>query len=369
MVHDAIPDLQYEPSQLHKALLDLPWSDVFTTNYDTLLERACRSVVSQRYDLVQNPDDLGYSNRPRIVKLHGSLHSDRRFVITDEDYRRYPRKFAPFVNAVQQTLLENTLCLIGFSGDDPNFLQWIGWIHDNLGHRDSPKMYLVGLLQIPPAQKKLLESRNITLVDMSICPDVGRDPYRALDRFLSHLQNRRDAENQLDWPRSAHEPPAPDHKDLTEVVETWAAQRRRYPGWMVLPEDLRASLWSNTSMWVGEPPSARSLPAVLDLEFAFELVWRMEKCLCPIIENQVSFLEATIDRYWPATSEDASLESLAIDGMSVDARGLTVDHIRRRCHYLLLVMLRCYRVDGLSTEWTRHTRGFSPYGQPSHQNT
>ena len=69
MLRDAIPDLEHEPSPLHAELLDLPWSDVFTTNYDTLLERARRSVISQRYDLVLKPDDLGHSNRPRIVKL------------------------------------------------------------------------------------------------------------------------------------------------------------------------------------------------------------------------------------------------------------------------------------------------------------
>ena len=98
MLRDAIPDSQHEPSSLHVRLLDLPWSDVFTTNYDTLLERACRSVISQRYDIIVDPEDLGYSNRPRIVKLHGSLPSDRPFIITDEDYRRYPHDFAPFVN-------------------------------------------------------------------------------------------------------------------------------------------------------------------------------------------------------------------------------------------------------------------------------
>ena len=150
MLRDAIPDLQHEPSPLHAELLTLPWSDVFTTNYDTLLERARRSVISRRYDVVLKPDDLSHSNRPRIVKLHGSLPSERPFIITDEDYRRYPHDFGPFVNAVRQALLEDTLCLIGFSGDDPNFLQWTGWIQDTLGHRHSPKMYLVGLLDLSP---------------------------------------------------------------------------------------------------------------------------------------------------------------------------------------------------------------------------
>ena len=99
-----------------------------------------------------------------------ALESDRPFIVTDEDYRRYPKRFAPFVNTVRQALLENTLCLIGFSGNDHNFLQWVGWIHDNLGHQNSPKMYLVGLLRPSDSQKKLLERRNIVSVDMSEYP-------------------------------------------------------------------------------------------------------------------------------------------------------------------------------------------------------
>ena len=97
ILRNAIPDRDYEPSALHVELLNLPWSDVFTTNYDTLLERACSSITSQRYDVVVNQDDLVYSEKPRIVKLHGSFGSDRPFIVTDEDYRRYPDGFAPFV--------------------------------------------------------------------------------------------------------------------------------------------------------------------------------------------------------------------------------------------------------------------------------
>lgn len=34
---EQIPDQGYRPSSLHRKLLKLPWSDIFTTNYDTLL--------------------------------------------------------------------------------------------------------------------------------------------------------------------------------------------------------------------------------------------------------------------------------------------------------------------------------------------
>ena len=84
---------------------------MFTTNYDTLLERAREFVTLKRYEVVVEKEDLLYANQPRIVKLHGSFPSPP-FVITEEDYRRYPSDNAPFVNTVRQSLLENTLCLI-----------------------------------------------------------------------------------------------------------------------------------------------------------------------------------------------------------------------------------------------------------------
>ena len=136
MLLDSIPDSESEPGYMHRLLLSLPWSDVLTTNYDTLLERA----APIHYDTVVSVADIPRSTRPRIVKLHGSFPSNRPFIFTEEDFRTYPRKFSPFINLAQQTIIENTFCLIGFSGDDPNFLNWSGWVRDHLGD-SSPQIY------------------------------------------------------------------------------------------------------------------------------------------------------------------------------------------------------------------------------------
>ena len=81
----SIPGLDVPPSELHGRLMELPWTDVFTVNYDSLLER-----TSGRYHVVRNARDLIWSDQPRIVKLHGSLPGDS-LIITEEDYRTYPR--------------------------------------------------------------------------------------------------------------------------------------------------------------------------------------------------------------------------------------------------------------------------------------
>lgn len=145
ILKEAIPDQDYTPSDLHEKLLKLPWVDILTTNYDTLLERASDAIFERNYQLVMNKDDLVAADKPRIIKLHGSFPSTKPFILTEEDYRRYPRDFAPFINTVHQSLLENTLCLIGFSGDDPNFNQWIGWIRDNLGQGNGHKIYIISV--------------------------------------------------------------------------------------------------------------------------------------------------------------------------------------------------------------------------------
>ncbi|MDA3910479.1 MAG: SIR2 family protein [Bacteroidales bacterium] len=101
-----IPDTDFEPSELHKNILELPWVDVFTTNYDTLLERAAEDIYKIRYETVKKTDELINSTKPRIIKLHGSFPDTTPFIITEDDYRTYPKKFAPFVNTVQQSLLK-----------------------------------------------------------------------------------------------------------------------------------------------------------------------------------------------------------------------------------------------------------------------
>ena len=314
----------HEPSQLHVDLLSLRWSDVLTTNYDTLLERACRSVVSRRYDIVVNPDELERSRQPRIIKLHGSLPIDRPFIVTDEDYRRYPLDFAPFVNTVRQALLEKTLCLVGFSGDDPNFLQWIGWIRDNLAPRASRKMYMIGVFSLSHSQRMLLEQRNIIPIDMSECPGVDQDHYVGLDRFVAYLRSRGNEEDPLAWPSS--EPRAnakKDEKALLARVATWRSTRTRYPGWVVVPEDRRRVLWERTRSWIEwEFPGNDDLRGPLDIEFAFELTWRSAKCLAPIFDNHAHYLEGVIQKYWPVLLFPETLTPL-VDEQMMESRDLT----------------------------------------------
>lgn len=191
LIENAIADDLFMPGDLHKKIVKLNWADIFTTNYDTLLERATDIVFSEEnYQIVCSDNDIAGSISPRIVKLHGSIPHVKPYIISDEDYRTYPAKHAAMVNTVRQAMLETRLCLIGFSGDDPNFQNWMGWIRDNMGEC-CPVIYLIGIYdKLSEPERKLLESRQIIIVDISCLTDEGETEKHgvAISRFLDLLE-------------------------------------------------------------------------------------------------------------------------------------------------------------------------------------
>ncbi len=327
---ELIPDQQYRPGPLHELLLKLPWSDVFTTNYDTLLERTLPTVYEQKYDVINASADIPGRMKPRIVKLHGSFPSHRPFVITKSDYRKYPAQSAAFVNIVQQSMMENAFCLMGFSGDDPNFLYWSNWVRENLGE-NAPRIYLICFLP-PSASRRRKFADNVVTVDLApvvrevdwLPPDIRYS--RALEWFLNYLLLGKPPETS-GWPhpperlvitapdglppfpgqdQPATEPTvAPERGTVTaaklqKLREAWTEERTRYPGWLVAPRRNRDTLLDSTKYWIESVfDSAPSLSPPDDLALLYELSWRMGTCMLPLSDQGVRVISNVLDAYCP----------------------------------------------------------------------
>ncbi|WRH64371.1 MAG: SIR2 family protein [Fuscovulum sp.] len=276
LIRELVTDDRWEPSNLHLQLMEFPWVDVLTTNWDTLLERTSPKTPDRVYSCVQTISDLARSRAPRIVKLHGSLPSSKPFIFTEDEFRTYPARFAPFVNLAQQVMLENELCLIGFSGIDPNFLAWSGWVRDTL-HVSARRIRLVGVLNLTPAARSLLEHRNVTPIDLAplVETDLPDEQHeKALELFFSALIEAKPP-SPFEWAlspdrfnasRSASDDDKASRKD---VAATWAADRRIYPGWVVAPERVTRPLRYSfpTLRRIEETPADH-------LRFAAEHIWR-----------------------------------------------------------------------------------------------
>ena len=308
----------FAPGDLHERLLRLPWRDVFTTNWDTLLERARPKVVERGYHAVENVDQIPLANQPRVVKLHGSLPAQFPLIFTEEDYRTYPTKYALFVNTVQQAMMESVLCLIGFSGNAPNFLHWSGWVRDHLG-KAAPRIYLCGWFGLSPYRRRMLEdTRGVVPVDLAHHPQAGKWPEHLRHRYaiewLMFTLERGQPYDATEWPSPRHEwsrtipgylypvkestsdlpEPEPENNAETrttapleffrKTISIWKKNRLLYPGWLVFPSgDQREELSWRTD------DGERQFLTLMDnislperLEFIRELVWRREILLQPI---------------------------------------------------------------------------------------
>ena len=398
----AIPDERYEPRRIHETLLSLPWADVFTTNSDTLLERTREAVHERKYDLVFASSDIPAQSRPRIVKLHGSFPSHRPFVLTEEDFRTYQAESTSFVNLVQQSVMENAFCLLGFSGDDSNFLSWAGWVRDNLGPL-APPVYLVGLLEISDSQRRLLEGgRKVTPVDLSPLfpkaewPDPLQRHARATEWFLENLVEgrppgvdrwpapsvlapRERSEGLPEIPKGPRPIPDPGPrmpqplqsvttKGLENLLGKWSGSRRSYPGWQIVPEANRESLWLLTKHWI--PPvlnSTNDLGVPKELFLLHELNWRLERCLVPLFSDLEASIGEVLETYNPfpglievsgATVRPDADEHRGLDWNSIQrcwvelafalARSAREDHDEERFWHW---MDRLRNLDGRSEEW------------------
>ncbi|MCY8282858.1 SIR2 family protein [Bacillus inaquosorum] len=227
ILKDAVPDNNYEPGELHYKLLNLPWADVYTTNYDTLLERAKKNIFNRNYQVIYDISDIPSSEQPRIVKLHGSFPANRPFIFTAKDYENYPINFSPFVNMVQQSIMETIFVLIGFSGDDPNFHSWTSWVQNNLGEH-KPKIYMIGYNQTN--RKKELERLGITLIDFEEIYKDHENPYVSMFSDLFEFLSFKQREEKTLWPHRSF---------IKSDTNTWRYNRETYPGWTVIPDDIR----------------------------------------------------------------------------------------------------------------------------------
>jgi SIR2-like protein len=362
-IRSRFPHRAWLPGKLHDGLLALPWSDVLTTNWDTLLERAAENARDLQYDVVRYEADLPHARAPRIVKLHGTIGDPGPLIFAEEDYRTYPTKHAAYVNLARQIFIENELCLFGFSGDDPNFLQWAGWVRDQLGG-SARRIYLAGNLNLPRATRKFLEAHNIAPIDLA--PLVEKLPKTEQHGEAAHLflgalaaakphpvgEWRRVPLSDYPMRQIAGDVHLRAHKEdafaaslLDGTSNVLAKDRASYPGWLVCPYTERQSLQASDEAWILRAATLAIFKPERRVEILAEILWRRTVGLYPLDENFVKLLDE-ITEVWP-------------DG---------VDE-RRRWEFAVALMCDA-RVDGKAdvfNKWAKLVEEMAPTDSPQRQ--
>lgn len=269
VIKDSLPDDLIEPGKLHYQLMELNWRDVFTTNYDTLLERAAEKS-GRYYKVITSKEMLLYKSSPRIIKLHGSFPDKTPFLMTEEEFRTYPIDHPEFVNTVRQALVESVFCLIGFSGDDPNFTSWQAWLRDVMGDYASPTYLITYDTNYDDSFKKLMMTRGVEVLNLAEIKGLN-DFKSALEFFFTYLGQKQVVE----WK------PYTDYSwkvdDINKLIEELKGIRESYPGWFVLPREYYKDF---RDMEVVFPYFQNVIESIADdgtkEELLFELDWRAD---------------------------------------------------------------------------------------------
>ena len=135
--------------------------------------------------LVRHSADLAIKKNGNIIKIHGSVRTAeynsygfdgdirKHYVISQEDFDTYPQKHEAFTQLMRIALLQESFCIVGFSGIDPNFLAWIDWVRDVLerkGDKGAPedKIYLIGIDDYPtvPDRELFYTNHGIIIIQL-----------------------------------------------------------------------------------------------------------------------------------------------------------------------------------------------------------
>lgn len=296
LIKKGVPDQNYEPGELHKELLRLPWADIYTTNYDTLLEKTLPNIYERNYKVIYDPRDIPNSVNPRIVKLHGSLPSNRPFVFTKNDYEDYKDKFGPLVNMVQQSIMETTFLLVGFSGDDPNFKEWTKWVHKNLGEH-MPNIYMMTFDE--SEKEDMLNQRGITLIDFKEVYKKEHldDPYYKMFEDIFEYLGTKEEKGQKDWPFESYSHTFSE-ENIEKAVQSFINNREAYPGWITLPDIIKRSNINDVQM------GSRRLEEIINrnggdikekTSALYEILWVYDTFQIPMTVSLHKLMKKTVD--------------------------------------------------------------------------
>ena len=176
-------------SQPHLILAQLGAPIVYTTNYDSLIERGYDHLAIP-YQIVVRTEDIiktAGSNLLQIVKFHGSLEQEETIVLTESDYYRRLEFVTPIDIKLRADALGKSLLFMGYSFSDFN----VRYLWFKLQHM----LQGVDKSQVPPSYilvskpdeitSTLLKNMGIIPIDLTVYP--GETKTSRLCSFLRSL--------------------------------------------------------------------------------------------------------------------------------------------------------------------------------------
>lgn len=174
-------------NSVYKYICNLSIMDVWTTNYDDVIEhfygelasdKKCKALINDSEVIKNIRDDCHVF----VFHMHGYIPvisggpDSNDIVISTDDYENYKNDHAVFLNILAADLLRKTFLFIGFSFEDPNLRELISRIKISLKKSDAS----------PPTHYLILYSQVLnekTIEDMKVLDKEERAKIKDLQRY------------------------------------------------------------------------------------------------------------------------------------------------------------------------------------------
>lgn len=306
------------------------FKNIYTTNYDNLLEFTSDCFLESPIPMVKSSWSLsnGFQNRS-IIKIHGSLKIEDndefefdgdkhlRYIIAQEDYETYIDKHEAFSHLMRISMLQGKFCLLGFSGNDPNYMGWVKWISDILGKgKDKgPKIYLVTFKDEEGSGKKLYYKnhyiREINLVDNEVltllrynqseislsAPNSYKEILESFLKFLCETGNEKSAETGGKENNTA--------EDKSKSLIEYETAKVELTNLEKTTSFVYKELWYTASTkFYNQEDLSDIIKRIKNTKYNYQF--------CKIVDNQEYFIETALRRKGNLTEDEAYLFALAV---------------------------------------------------------
>jgi hypothetical protein len=205
-----------KPGKAHKALVQLPFDTIYTTNFDLLLEDTLQALAKPFRSLVgelQLPFHAGLFTT-NLVKMHGDIRHEEHFVITRNDYERFLENYPVIATHLSAMLIVRTPFFVGYSRTDSDFLQIQSVIKSRLGLFQ--RMPYIVQFDSTPEEVEIGLDQNIHILNISTEGGISKSDALAdlFDAIQIEVAARAGKELRSSEP-DAFEEVAPSTLDLT----------------------------------------------------------------------------------------------------------------------------------------------------------
>ena len=158
-------DVSIGNSEVHRLIVELNFPVIYTTNYDSWLEKA-HQHYGKPFTKIANVGQLADADpsATQIIKFHGDFDDDQSIVLTESQYFDRLDFESPLDIRLRADLLHRSVLFIGYSLSDINvryMLYRLNSLYNSSGLEQSMPQSYIYLTRPNSVEERVLKSRGI----------------------------------------------------------------------------------------------------------------------------------------------------------------------------------------------------------------